>query len=90
MNLFARLVRSGRRIPTTVEAAGKLCSSPIFPASIPRMYADKHTWQPDRAVLPPPNFKRFSTTAESSGTAGQYSFHPQHEVVRVLIQSHPL
>ena len=23
------------------------------------MYAERHTWQPDRATLPPPSFKRF-------------------------------
>ena len=35
------------------------------------MYAERHTWQPDRAALPPPSFRRFSTTAASSGTAGR-------------------
>ena len=35
------------------------------------MYAERHTWQPDKAVLPPPSFRRFSTTAASSGTAGR-------------------
>jgi hypothetical protein len=31
------------------------------------MYAEKHIWQPSRAVLPPPSFRRSSTTAASSG-----------------------
>ena len=35
------------------------------------MCAERHTWQPDRATLPPPSFRRFSTTAASSGTAGR-------------------
>ena len=26
------------------------------------MYAERHTWQPDRAALLPPSFRRFSTT----------------------------
>ena len=35
------------------------------------MYAERHTWPPDKATLPPPSFRRFSTTAASSGTAGR-------------------
>jgi hypothetical protein len=35
------------------------------------MYAERDTWQPDKAVLPPLSFRRFSTTAASSGTAGR-------------------
>jgi eukaryotic-like serine/threonine-protein kinase len=31
---------------------------------------EARTWQPDRAVLLPPSFRRFSTTAASCGTAG--------------------
>jgi hypothetical protein len=47
------------------------CSSTIFYASIQRMSAERPTWQPDKAVQRPPSFRRFSTTAASSGTAGQ-------------------
>jgi hypothetical protein len=35
------------------------------------MSAEKRTWRPDRAVLPPPSFRRFSTTAASCGIAGR-------------------
>jgi hypothetical protein len=49
---------------------GKSVSSPIFPASIRRTFAERPTWQPDRAKKQPPSFRRFSTTAASSGTAG--------------------
>ena len=37
----------------------------------PTLFAERHTWQPDRAALPPPSFRRSSTTAASSGTAGR-------------------
>jgi len=50
---------------------GKSGSSPIFPASIQPTFAARYIWHLDRVVLPPPNFRRFSTTAASSGTAGQ-------------------
>jgi hypothetical protein len=66
-----------RLAPSTVSkllspsSLGKSCSLPIFPAYLRRMFADRHTWQPDRAVLPLPNSKRFSITAGSSGTAGR-------------------
>ena len=33
-------------------------SSPIFPASIQRMYAERRISQPDKAALPPPSSKR--------------------------------
>ena len=46
-------------------------SSTIFPASIQCMYAERHTWQPDKAAPPPPSSRRFSTTAALSGTAGR-------------------
>jgi tetratricopeptide (TPR) repeat protein len=49
---------------------GKSYSSPISPASIRSMYAERHTWQPDKAVLARPSFRRSSTTAASSGIAG--------------------
>jgi serine/threonine protein kinase len=49
----------------------KLGSSSIFPACIQPMSAEKHTWQPDKVVPPPPSFRRFSTTAASSGTVGR-------------------
>jgi len=45
---------------------GKLRSSSISPASIRRTYAERHSWQLDRAVPPPPSFRRFSTTAATS------------------------
>jgi serine/threonine protein kinase len=47
---------------------------PIFRASITCMFAVRHTWQPDKAVLPPLSFRRSSTTAASSGTAGPGRF----------------
>src|SRR3974390_2615074 len=50
---------------------GKLRSLSIFPASIRCTYEERHTWEPDRAVLPQPNFRKFSVTAESFGIAGQ-------------------
>jgi hypothetical protein len=53
------------------SSLGQLSSSPIFPASIMCTYAERHTWQPNRATLPPPSFRRFSTTAASSGIAGR-------------------
>jgi len=53
------------------SSLGRFRSSSIIPASITCMYAERHTWQPDKAVLPPPNFKRYSTTTGSSGTAGR-------------------
>jgi hypothetical protein len=33
-------------------------SSTIFRASIRRMYAERRTWQPDKAVLLLPSFRR--------------------------------
>ena len=42
----------------------------MFPVSIRRIYAGRHIWQADKAVLPPRNFKRFSITAGSCGVAG--------------------
>ena len=42
-----------------------------IPAFIMCLCAERHTWQPVRAVLPPPSFRRLSTTAASSGTAGR-------------------
>src|SRR5271157_2503796 len=45
--------------------------STIFPASITCTFAERHTWQPDRALPPLPSFRRFSTTTASSGTAGR-------------------
>jgi hypothetical protein len=39
-----------------------MVSSSIFPACIQRIYAERHIWQPDRAVLLPPSSRRFSTT----------------------------
>ena len=61
---------------TALQAAspielGRFGSSPISPASITYTSAERHTWQPDRAVLPPPSFRKSSTTAASSGTAGR-------------------
>ena|ERR1700729_2655864 len=35
------------------------------------MLRTNSTWQPDGAVLLPASFRRFSTTAASSGTAGR-------------------
>ena len=46
-------------------------SSAISPASIRPTFAERRIWPPDRATLPPPSFRRFSTTAASSGTAGR-------------------
>ena len=37
----------------------------------PRIYAARRIWQPGRATKPPPSFRRFSTTAGLSGTAGR-------------------
>ena len=35
------------------------------------MYAERPTWQPDKAGLPPRSFRRFSTIAASCGAAGR-------------------
>ena len=35
------------------------------------MGEERHTWQPDKAALPPPSFERFSTMAAWCGTVGQ-------------------
>ena len=45
--------------------------SVTVPASIRRMYAARHTWQPGRATLLPPSFRKSSITAALSGTAGR-------------------
>ena len=35
------------------------------------IYTERHTWQPDKVTPPRPSFRRFSTTAVLSGTAGR-------------------
>ena len=50
---------------------GNICSSPTVPASTTFLCAERHTWQPDRVVPLRLSFRRFSTTAASSGTAGR-------------------
>jgi hypothetical protein len=47
-------------------------------------FAAKYTSPPDRAVLPPPSLRRFSITAESSGTAGQELWRIWEWLVRTL------
>jgi tetratricopeptide (TPR) repeat protein len=62
---------------TALQAAGpplswgRFCSSPICLASTQHMFGARRIWQPDRARKPPPSFRKFSTTAASSGTAGR-------------------
>ena len=45
------------RAASSIEL-GEIRSSRTFPASIRCMCAERHTWQPDRAALPPPSFRR--------------------------------
>jgi len=73
----------------TLQAAsasswGKLDSSPIFPASTTCMCEARRTWPPDRAVLPPSSFRRFSTIAASSGTAGRERWRDSAWLVQML------
>jgi hypothetical protein len=53
------------------RAGGPLHSPPMAPAFTPRMHAERHTWRPDRAVPLSPSFRRSSTAAASSRTAGR-------------------
>jgi len=62
---------------------GKSSSSRIFPAFIRPTCAGKLTWQPNKAALLPPSFRRFSTTGASSGIAGR-------ELWRVWAQPAPM
>jgi eukaryotic-like serine/threonine-protein kinase len=75
----AQLARRGRiRLPPCKSCSllqplswGIFSSSTMIPASIRCMCAQRHTWQPDRVALLPLSFRRFSTTAGLSGTAGR-------------------
>jgi hypothetical protein len=77
---------SGRTIQVAEKRA---VHRAIFPASIPRMCAEKHTWQPDKAALPPPSFRRFSTTAASCGTAGPERWRGWEWLVPTLCKRRP-
>jgi tetratricopeptide (TPR) repeat protein len=59
----------------------------VINISIRCMYAERHTWQPDRGVLPPPSFRRFSITAASSGTAGRERWRIWEGRARMPLQS---
>jgi eukaryotic-like serine/threonine-protein kinase len=45
-----------------LQAASPIELGGISPASIMSTFAERHIWQPDKAALPRPSFRKFSTT----------------------------
>src|SRR5580658_892367 len=69
------------------RAGTGVCSATIFPASIPRMYEERDTWQRDKATLPPRSFRRFSTPAVSQILVGREHWHIWGWLVPDALQS---
>ena len=86
-NPTARHERAATCLPPS--SSGKFRSSPIFPVFIRPIYAARHTWQRGRAKKLPPSFRRSSTTAASSGTAGRERWRIWAWLVRMLCSREP-